>query len=144
MSLPELPDNIKEVMSLVREWCDWVTLNKKAQIWELEEAESLIANNLAFLSERTEEYNYLYEKREEEHDYKKTTEFLDTKKPGVTDKVAEYTGREKAREKRLEMIETKYLYKILKTFCCSRKDILVSLTHRIKSKQNHIKTGYGT
>jgi hypothetical protein len=130
---PKFPQKIIDVMNRVRWQCDYVTTNLNLDGWKLKEAEALITNDLAFLAEEMETFRHLYDKAEEKYESAKDTAFTRIKEKKETDGYAKIQCKIETQDLRLEMLEAKYPFKVLSTFCNTRKDIVNSLIHRIKA-----------
>jgi hypothetical protein len=143
--IPTIPEEIDKVMQYTRDMSDWITQLRTPTLVDLENAESQIANSLAFLNEETEKYQYLYDTCKESYEASFNDAFHNmVYNEKASAAVAKIDAKISCKELAQDVIEAKYLYKVLKAFCASRKDVLTSLCHRIKTIQNQSKSGYGT
>ena len=143
MSLPELPQDIKSSMKYVREMSDWITMHPNPTISDLETAESKMANSLAYLCEKREEYQGMFDAAKDKYDAAVEDAFEKYKMNKETDGSAKVKANKDCREQKQKLLEAKYLYKMLKAFTDSRRDVVISIIHRIKSKRDELRGGYG-
>ena len=139
--LPELADKIMEVINFLKSKSKWAAENLHANIENLEKCEAQIAGGLVFLSEQKAIYQYMYETAKDNLEVKLVDEFFKATGPGITDTVSKNESKKNSRDMKTRSLEAKYRYEVLNVVCKSQKDVLSSLTHRIKTKQNEIRTG---
>jgi len=141
--IPSLPHEIEKVLEGTRACSNHITMHKNPTLLDLENAEKIMANNLSYLNEQCEKYSYLYESKKEEYDIAYNDSFHKCVTEDKTSAaVAKIEAKIACKEIMQNVLESKYLYKILKAFVTSRKDVLTSLCHRIKSVQTQSNRGY--
>lgn len=139
--LPEISVKIMEVIEFLKSKSQWAASTLNAGIESLEKCEAQIAGGLVFLSEQKAIYQYLHDTAKDNYEIKVGDEFRKATGPGITDGVAKNESKRNSMEMKQKVTAAKYRYEVLNVVCKSQKDVLSSLTHRIKTKQNEIRTG---
>lgn len=141
-NLPQLPENIENAMQNARFWTEQAII-KNPSPQHLEDCQKNLVNVLAFLWDRMVDYQYFFNKAKEEFEAAQEDIFNNIKLKNLTDGVATNESKRLTKNEKHKKLEAEYLYKKLKVFCEARKDIVTSIIHCRKDKQNEIKSGFG-